>query len=74
MYDVNSYFLKEEYEGIIAFSCKEVSKMLQIPLSTISLYCKEGKIPCFKVGRHYRIAKVDLIKFIDEAKDSCIVL
>lgn len=74
MYKDDSYFLKDEYEGIIAFSCKEVAKMLQLPLSSIALYCKEGKIPCFKVGRHYRIAKTDLIKFIDDAKDDCIVL
>ena len=74
MKEGNSYFLKDEYEGIVAFSIKEVARMLQLPPSTISLYCKEGLLPCFKVGRHYRIAKIDLIRFIDEAKDECIVL
>ncbi|MBS5519663.1 MAG: helix-turn-helix domain-containing protein [Acidaminococcus intestini] len=55
-------------EGVIAFSTKQVSEMLQLPLSTISLYCKQNRLPCFKIGRHYRILKSDLDTFIQEAK------
>lgn len=49
MKEGNSYFLKDEYESIVAFSIKEVARMLQLPPSTIFLYCKEGLLPCFKV-------------------------
>jgi len=58
----------EDYQGIEAFSVKQISYILQLPLSTTSLYCKEGKIPCFKVGRHYRVLKKDLFHFISEQK------
>lgn len=34
MKEGNSYFLKDEYEGIVAFSIKEVARMLQLPPST----------------------------------------
>ncbi len=33
---------------------KEVSVYLRIPLSTIYRLAQEGKIPCRKVGKHWR--------------------
>lgn len=58
----------------VAFSTKEVSIMLGVPISTISKLCKEGKIKVFKVGRHYRILRVDLCQFIEAQKDAAIII
>ena len=38
--------------------------MFNIPLSTITKKIKEGAIECFKVGRHYRVSRLSLYKFI----------
>ncbi|MDY6844204.1 MAG: helix-turn-helix domain-containing protein [Thermodesulfobacteriota bacterium] len=32
----------------------EVSQWLRIPKSTLYRLCSEGKIPCAKIGRHWR--------------------
>lgn len=61
---MNKYF--KDYSGIEAFSVQQISFMLQLPISSVAKYCKDGVIPCFKVGRHYRVMKDDLVNFIDE--------
>lgn len=73
MIDKNKYF-DEEYKDVIAFSVKEVARLLQLPLSTVAYYCKENVLPCLKIGRHYRIMKADLIRFIEERKADSIIL
>ncbi len=59
-----------DYEGIVAFSVQQISFMLQLPRSSVAQYCKEGLLPCFKVGRHYRVLKADLLDFLEERKAS----
>ncbi len=46
----------------------EVAEMLNLRVSTIRKYCREGKIPCIKIGKSYRIDKKDLIKFLNRRK------
>ena len=60
----DKYF--KEYEGIEAFSVQQISFMLQLPFSMVAKYCKDGILPCFKIGIHYRVMKADLVSFIDE--------
>ena len=36
---------------------EEASKYLRIPLSTLYKLAQDGKIPCQKVGRHWRFRK-----------------
>lgn len=62
------------WDNKIAFSTKEVSLMLGVPTSTITKLCKEGKIKVFKVGRHYRISRVDLCRYIESQKDATILI
>lgn len=59
---------------ILAYSIKQVAQMLQLPLSTVTYYCRTNKLPCIKVGRHYRILKSDLTRFLKECKDNTVVL
>ncbi|MDF0727290.1 helix-turn-helix domain-containing protein [Cytobacillus sp. S13-E01] len=46
----------------------QVAKYLQISDMTTYKLVQEGKIPAFKVGRHWRVKKVDLSEFIEKQK------
>jgi excisionase family DNA binding protein len=45
---------------------EEASRYLRIPLSTIYKLAQEGKIPCQKVGRHWRFRKETIDHWLDE--------
>ncbi|KJS81931.1 MAG: DNA-binding protein [Peptococcaceae bacterium BICA1-8] len=47
----------------------QVAKYLQISEVTTYKLVQEGKIPAFKVGRHWRIVKDDLNEFIEKQKN-----
>lgn len=63
-----------KWDDKIAFSPKDIAEMLDIPLSTITKYCREGLLQVFKVGRHYRITRADLYHFIEQSKDDCLII
>ena len=46
----------------------ELSVYLKIPKSTLYKIVREGKIPCQKVGRHWRFRKVAIDRWLEEAK------
>lgn len=70
MFETNSHI----WDNKIAFSVKDVSEMLGLPISTLSQMCQRGDIKTFRVGRHYRIARVDLYNYIEQQKDASIIL
>jgi excisionase family DNA binding protein len=41
---------------------------LKIPKSTLYKIVREGKIPCQKVGRHWRFRKAAIDRWLEEAK------
>ena len=45
---------------------EEASKYLRIPLSTLYKLAQGGKIPCQKVGRHWRFRKETIDNWLDE--------
>ena len=45
---------------------EEASKYLRIPLSTLYKLAQDGKIPCQKVGRHWRFRKETIDRWLDE--------
>ena len=45
---------------------EEASKYLQIPLSSLYKLAQDGKIPCQKVGRHWRFRKERIDNWLDE--------
>lgn len=57
-----------------AYSIREVATMLHLPTSTLHYYCHNGMLPVFKIGRHYRILRSDLLEFIQTLKDTSTVL
>ncbi|PKN81175.1 MAG: DNA-binding protein, partial [Chloroflexi bacterium HGW-Chloroflexi-8] len=45
---------------------EEASKYLRIPLSTLYKLAQDGKIPCQKVGRHWRFRKETIDKWLGD--------
>jgi excisionase family DNA binding protein len=45
---------------------EEASKYLRIPLSSLYKLAQDGKIPCQKVGRHWRFRKETIDRWLDE--------
>jgi excisionase family DNA binding protein len=51
---------------------EEASKYLRIPLSSLYKLAQDAKIPCQKVGRHWRFRKVTLDQWLDDRSPSSI--
>jgi excisionase family DNA binding protein len=47
---------------------KEVSDFLRVSTQTVLRWIKEGKLPAYKVGRVWRISKVDLDKWLNQQR------
>ena len=45
---------------------EEASKYLRVPLSSLYKLAQDAKIPCQKVGRHWRFRKVTIDQWLDE--------
>ena len=54
-----------QWDKVIAFSAKDVTTMLNLPLSSVTRHMREGKLKTFKVDRHYRITCLSLYRFIE---------
>lgn len=46
----------------------EVAQYLKISEVTTYKFVQEGKIPGFRIGRHWRVKRVDLAEFIEKQK------
>ncbi|BCX81145.1 hypothetical protein MIT9_P0723 [Methylomarinovum caldicuralii] len=44
----------------------ELSAYLKIPKSTLYKLVREGKVPCQKIGRHWRFRKVAIDRWLEE--------
>jgi len=47
---------------------EEVCQYLRIPRSSLYKLAQEGKIPCQKVGRHWRFRKASIDLWLDDRK------
>lgn len=65
--ELDSFFATKEgtWDKMIAFSPKDIATMLNLPLSTIAQYLREGRIKTYKIGRHYRVMRKDLYRFVE---------
>jgi len=50
------------------FTIKELSIYLKIPQSTLYKLVREGKIPCQKIGRHWRFRKETIDRWLDDTR------
>jgi excisionase family DNA binding protein len=46
----------------------DVAELIGIKETTVYRWCKEGKLPCLKVGKHWRIRRVALENFLRESE------
>lgn len=52
---------------------KEASRILKLTPLTLYEYIRRGTLQAVKLGRYYRIARVDLLKFIERHKTPTII-
>jgi len=45
---------------------EELSAYLKIPKSTLYKLVREGKVPCQKIGRHWRFRKEAIDRWLEE--------
>ena len=50
----------------LVLTIEEASKYLRIPLSSLYKLAQSGKIPCQKVGRHWRFRKETIDRWLDD--------
>ena len=46
----------------------DVAEMIGVKETTVYKWCKEGKLPCLKVGKHWRIRREALEDFLKESE------
>ena len=49
---------------------EQVAEILQLHVSTVYSYIRQGKLDAIRLGRNYRIASNDLALFIDSNRTS----
>jgi excisionase family DNA binding protein len=47
------------------YTPKEVASRLKMPLKTVLEYLRRGTLPGFRIGKHWRVRKVDLDTFLE---------
>jgi excisionase family DNA binding protein len=52
----------------LVMTIEEASRYIRIPLSSLYKLAQEGKIPCQKVGRHWRFRKEAIDRWLDDGK------
>jgi excisionase family DNA binding protein len=58
--------MSELYGDILTID--ELSGYLKVPKSTLYKLVREGKVPCQKVGRHWRFRKEAIDSWLEESR------
>lgn len=51
-------------------SAEEVAGYLGVERSTVWRWCREGRIPCLKIGKHWRVRREELENLLKESEGS----
>jgi excisionase family DNA binding protein len=73
--ELEKYFLKRNdttTESDEILSVTQVSKLLQVPVSTIYYYTSNGVIPFSKQGKRLRFLKSEIYRWISEGRQKTI--
>lgn len=62
------------WDDCIAFTPKDVSVILNVPLSTVYKLCLDGSLLAFKIGTHWRIHRQGLLKYLKDCIDTSIII
>jgi excisionase family DNA binding protein len=49
-------------------STEEVAAYFGVERITVHRWCREGRIPCLKIGMHWRVRREELVDFLKEAE------
>ena len=49
---------------------EELASYLKVPKSTLYKLVREGKVPCQKIGRHWRFRKVAIDNWLEESRNA----
>jgi len=52
------------------YTAEEIAEYLRLPLSTVYKLAQDGKLPGFKVGRHWRFRKEAFQDWIRKQEDT----
>lgn len=53
---------------IESYTVEEVAEALKIHPYTVRRLCREGKMPCFKVGGQWRFSKSEIQEWINKGR------
>jgi excisionase family DNA binding protein len=49
-------------------SAEEVAAYFGVERTTVHRWCRQGRIPCLKIGKHWRERREELVDFLKEAE------
>jgi excisionase family DNA binding protein len=52
------------------FSAEDVAGLIGVKETTVWRWCREGRLPCLKVGKHWRVRRQALEDFLEESERS----
>jgi excisionase family DNA binding protein len=55
-------------QGMELLGAADVASMIGVKQTTVYRWCKEGKLPCLKVGKHWRIRREALEDFLNNSE------
>ena len=44
-------------------TAEEVAEYFGVSMTTVYRWCREGRIPCLKIGKHWRVRREELVAF-----------
>ena len=59
----------ESRSGEALLSAEEVAEYLGVKKTTVYRWCKEDRIRCLRIGKHWRLRREDLKTFLEEAEE-----
>ena len=49
-------------------STEEVAAYFGVERTTVHRWCRQGRIPCLKIGKHWRVRREELVDSLNEAE------
>lgn len=57
---------EEKRRGSDLLGAEDLARLLGVKESTVWRWCREGNLPCLKVGKHWRVRREALEEFLRE--------
>lgn len=55
---------------MVVYTLEEVEKIIKIPVITLRIYLKSGKLRGSKIGKHWRVTEEQLKTFMDKCANT----